>query len=124
MVLLQGLFDQSFSLIRRHSDDIYVCIFFYLAEKISKEENEAAMNIVKCPFGKFLAILWKYNFLKTKQKNHKIIHNRTAIIFDKYTLTLSGASHMRQIHIIMRRNHWLAVHRLHIDQIAKSSSYT
>lgn len=76
------------------------------------------MDVVKCPFGKFLTILLKYSFLK---KNKKIIHNRTALIFDKYTPTLSGA--IRDDHI-MRSNHWLAVHQVRIDQMAKSSSST
>lgn len=57
-----------------------------------------------------------------RSKDHKIISQQPRHYFDKWTLSLSLAGHTRQIHIIIRRNHWLTVHRLHIDQTAQSSS--
>lgn len=62
---------------------------------------------------------------KKFMKNRRIILQWTgAVIFDKWTLSLSLTGHTRQIHIIIRRSRWLAVHRLHIDQTAQSSSLT
>lgn len=62
--------------------------------------------------------------LYNKKKPHWIISQQTSHYFDKQTLSLSVAGHTRQIHIIIRRNHWLTVHRLHIDQTAQSSRST
>lgn len=56
---------------------------------------------------------------KTSQDN---LTTGRPLVFDKWTLTLSVAGHVRQIHIIIRCDHWLAVHRPHIDQMAQSCS--
>lgn len=46
------------------SNDNYVLLCFIMLKRSIKKANEAAMDVVKCPFGKFLTILLKYSFLK------------------------------------------------------------
>lgn len=80
---------------------------FWFCTKDQNRSSKAAMNKAKLPGWELT-----HDPLEIKlSKDHKIISQRPRHYFDKWTLSLSLAGHTRQIHIIIRRNHWLTVHR-------------